>query len=370
MDKITENIIAIRQRDISRANEAFADFMSLTEKCLNDKVAGNRELYKDCGGRKMEEVALGALHEVAPQTPFRPEEIKLVSGARFPDIQAERYYGVEVKTTQRNSWKSVGSSIIESTRIEDISMIYMLFAKLGGDFAEFRCKPYEDCLDNVSLTHQPRYQIDMELDGRKKKTIFQKMKIDYHDFCQYEDKKKIAKVQEYIRSGHKKGTEMQWWIGGDDDSRSIPMTIRFLNDLGRKEKELYRARMFVIFPELFGTSPTKFKKASLWLCSRNSLLCSNVRDFFTAGGRVKSIGKKHFDTPVPRIAKRLYGSKDTVREMLRHPDDILMEDINEFWSLKVPSTDYETTWMTMMQTTFKQNPELSEISLEDLMENW
>ena len=144
MDKIAENIIAIRKRNISKANEVFADFMSLTEKCLNDKVKNNHKLYKDCGGTKMEAVALNALHEVAPQTPFRPEEIKLVSGAKFPDIQAEQYYGVEVKTTSSNSWKSVGSSIVESTRIEDVSMIYMLFAKLGGDFAEFRCKPYED----------------------------------------------------------------------------------------------------------------------------------------------------------------------------------------------------------------------------------
>lgn len=31
MDKVAENIIAIRKRDISKANEAFADFMSLTE---------------------------------------------------------------------------------------------------------------------------------------------------------------------------------------------------------------------------------------------------------------------------------------------------------------------------------------------------
>ena len=36
MDNVVENIIAIRKRDISKANEAFADFMSLTEKCLNE----------------------------------------------------------------------------------------------------------------------------------------------------------------------------------------------------------------------------------------------------------------------------------------------------------------------------------------------
>lgn len=182
MDNVVENIIAIRKRDISRANEAFSDFMSLTEKCLNDKVKLDHSLYKDCGGTKMEAVALNVLHEVSPQTPFRKEEIKLVSGAKFPDIQAEKYYGVEVKTTSTNTWKSIGSSIVESTRIEDVSMIYMLFGKLGGDYAEFRCKPYEECLDNISLTHQPRYQIDMELDKKKRENIFQKMKIDYDDF--------------------------------------------------------------------------------------------------------------------------------------------------------------------------------------------
>ena len=72
------------------------------------------------------------MHEVAPQTPFRPEEIKLVLGAKFPDIQAEQYYGVEVKTTASDTWKSVGSSIVESTRIEDVSMIYGSPVKVCG----------------------------------------------------------------------------------------------------------------------------------------------------------------------------------------------------------------------------------------------
>ncbi len=374
MDKITENIIAIRQRDISRANEAFASFMSLTEKCLNDKVAGDRELYKDCGGRKMEEVALGALHEVAPQTPFRPDEIKLVSGARFPDIQAERYYGVEVKTTKSNTWKSVGSSIVETTRIEDVAMIYMLFAKLGGDFAEFRCKPYEDCLDNISLTHQPRYQIDMELEEKNRENIFKKMQIDYNAFRVLDEAKKIQRVKQYFRSTAKEGKEMQWWIGTEESETSVPMTIRFLNDLPLEEKIGIRLRMFVLFPELFSLEgkdrQTKYKRASLWLCSRHSLICSNIRDFFTSGGKVKDIGSEHFEEAKPQILKRLYDGRAEVLALLHHPDEAIMEDIDEFWPLKVPSADYAATWMTMMQTTFKQNPELSEISLEDLMESW
>lgn len=238
------------------------------------------------------------MHEVAPQTPFRPEEIKLVSGAKFPDIQAEQYYGVEVKTTASDTWKSVGSSIVESTRIEDVSMIYMLFAKLGGDFAEFRCKPYEDCLDNISLTHQPRYQIDMELEEKKRENIFRKMKIDYNSFRILEEKEKIQKVRTYFRSTAKEGYEMPWWIGDEESEASVPMTIRFLNDLSLEEKKQITVRMFILFPELFSNQgKTKYKRAALWLCSRQALICSNIRDFFTAGGQVTEIGTYHSTMP-------------------------------------------------------------------------
>lgn len=371
MDNIAENIIAIRKRDICKANEAFADFMSLTEKCLNDRVKSDNQLYKDCVGTKMEAVALDALHEVAPQTPFRPEEIKLVSGAKFPDIQAEQYYGVEVKTTLSNTWKSVGSSIVESTRIEDVSMIYMLFAKLGGDFAEFRCKPYENCLDNISLTHQPRYQIDMELEEKQRKNIFQKMKIDYNSFRVLEEKKKIQRVRQYFRSTVKKNSEMPWWIDDEESENSVPMTIRFLNDLSFEEKKQITARMYVLFPELFSNNgKMKFKRAALWLCSRQALICSNIRDFFTAGGQVKKIGTQHFDYAIPQIIKRLYDSRDEVLALLNHPDKALIDDIGELWTIECNPIYYKTCWMNMMQKVFEDNRFLQNVKIEDIFEKW
>ena len=216
MDENSENIISVCNGNKEIADEAFVELMSLTEKCLNDKAKSNQDKYKNCGGKAMENEAAKAMIEVAPSTPFRNAKIEVVSGARFPDIQAGVYYGVEVKTTKGNKWKSVGSSIVESTRIKEVSMIYMLFGKLGGEFAEFRCKPYEDCLDNISLTHQPRYQIDMELEEKQQATIFQKMKTDYNAFRLYDEKEKIQKVRQYFRSTAKEGKEMSWWIGEED----------------------------------------------------------------------------------------------------------------------------------------------------------
>lgn len=371
MEKIEENIIAIRKRDITKANEAFANFMSLTEHCLNNKVMENHQLYKDCDGTKMEKVALKVLQEVAPQTPFRPNEIKLVSGAKFPDIQAEQYYGVEVKTTKSNSWKSIGSSIVESTRIEDVSMIYMLFGKLGGDYAEFRCKPYQECLDNISLTHQPRYQIDMELEERQKENIFQKMNIDYDTFHTLEEKTKIKKVRQYFHSIAKEGREMPWWIGDDESETSVPMTIRFLNDLNSEEKRQITVRMFILFPELFSNQgSTKYRQAALWLCSRKSLICSNIRDFFSAGGKVSDVGKQHFDIAVPQVIKRLYDIKEDILFLLDHPDEALTDDIGELWTLECAPKYYKTCWMSMVQNIFNKTPNLKSIIIQDLLENW
>ena len=371
MDNVVENIIAIRKRDISRANEAFSDFMSLTEKCLNDKVKLDHSLYKDCGGTKMEAVALNVLHEVSPQTPFRKEEIKLVSGAKFPDIQAEKYYGVEVKTTSTNTWKSIGSSIVESTRIEDVSMIYMLFGKLGGDYAEFRCKPYEECLDNISLTHQPRYQIDMELDKKKRENIFQKMKIDYDDFRVLGEREKIHKVRQFFRSSAKEGYEMPWWIGDEESETSVPMTIRFLNDTSLEEKHDILVRMFILFPEILSNqTQTKYMRAALWLCSRRALICSNIRDFFTSGGKVSKIGNCHFKTPVPQIISRLYDLKDDIVYLLNHPDEALIDDISELWAIDCNPIYYKANWVAMMQNMFNETADLKEIKLEELLEEW
>lgn len=309
-----------------------------------------------------------ALHEVAPQTPFRPEEIKLVSGAKFPDIQAEQYYGVEVKTTASDTWKSVGSSIVESTRIEDVSMIYMLFAKLGGDFAEFRCKPYEDCLDNISLTHQPRYQIDMELEEKKRENIFQKMKIDYNSFRILEEKEKIQKVRTYFRSTAKEGYEMPWWIGDEESEASVPMTIRFLNDLSLEEKKQITVRMFILFPELFsnqGKTSTSVLPCGSVAAKPSSAPTSVI---FYCGWTSNRNRNVSFDHTVPQILKRLYDSKDEVIALLSHPDKALADDINELWTLECNPIYYKTCWLNMMQNVFNTNSELKDIKIEDLLE--
>ena len=90
----------------------------------------------------------------------------------------------EVKTTKDNHWFSTGSSVAEGTRVSDVERIFMLFGKMCNPI-EFRCRPYQECLSEVVVTHSPRYLIDMELEEGE--TFFDKIQIPYDEFRKQDD---------------------------------------------------------------------------------------------------------------------------------------------------------------------------------------
>ena len=49
----------------------------------------------------------------------------------FPDIAIDQY-GIEVKFTTNDTWRSVANSVLESNRVNGIEKIYIVFGKMGG----------------------------------------------------------------------------------------------------------------------------------------------------------------------------------------------------------------------------------------------
>lgn len=141
--------------------QEFADLMRRTDILLNKEALSNPEYYKRRGGSPLEDDVKVALDECAKGTTFAGT-IEKISGQRFPDIVAAKFYGVEVKSTKEDHWTSTGSSILESSRVQDVERIYMTFGKLGGQ-VQFLSRPYEECLYDIKATHMPRYVIDMKL---------------------------------------------------------------------------------------------------------------------------------------------------------------------------------------------------------------
>lgn len=302
--------------------KAFALLLDATIAELNVRARQSAEAITLLAGKHIEPYIRDVLAEMALGTPFE-NSIQLIGGQRFPDIVVGGRYGVEVKTTTQNHWKTTGNSVLESTRVERLERIYMLFAKLA-DPVEFRCRPYEEVLSEVVVTHSPRYQIDMNLN--KKETIFDKINLSYDALRKKENP--IRPIIDYYKSQLKPGEDL-WWIDQESNNEASNIIITIWSNLSQQRKQEIRNQAMVFFPELFGNSPEKFSRLAIWLATRQAVVCPNVRDLFSAGGKggITISGSVYAD--VPRIfitlAENIAGVTDTIA---RTP----ASELSEYWS--------------------------------------
>ena len=133
--------------------EEFSLFLNNTNLFLNELAKNNNDYFLDKNAQKLEIEVFKALVKCSKNTIFE-NSIELVSSKYFPDIVINKYYGVEVKSSQKD-FKTLGGSILESTRKEDIERIFLVFGKLKTP-VEFKARAYEECLYDVAVTHYPR----------------------------------------------------------------------------------------------------------------------------------------------------------------------------------------------------------------------
>lgn len=305
-------IIAIRKNDANVAEGIFRNLMKETEDILNSRALKNnwRTTTKSLTSSSIEKEAVDAIKNACRKVKeFDADEVNLISGHKFPDIVAEKYYGVEVKSTTSDHWKSTGSSIVESTRVETVESIYVLFGKLGGRCVEFKCRPYSDVMYDIAVTHSPRYLIDMELS--KGNTIFDKIKCDYDSFRK--DPNSIKKVKNYYKRQARKG-QMPWWIDENEENPlTLPVNIRLWNTLGMDEREMLLAMFFILFPEVVNG---EYGNAVLWMVSAKGVVNPSFRDPFSAGGKVNPSTWEPMDGGVPQVWKKLFEHKSVIKDLL------------------------------------------------------
>lgn len=195
---------------------------------------------------------------------------------------AADFLGVEVKVTKKDDWTSVGNSVLESSRIPEVTKIYIFFGKLGG-VPDILFRDYESCLKDIAVTHYPRYQIDMKLESGQ--SIFDKMNTSYDDIK--DSKNPVKAIRAYYKQNLKEG-EGLWWINDDiDTTATTDPIIKKLSQLSAERQDKIKADLFVHFPEIFSTSTKKFERLPAYLAAAHSVLSPNLRDFFTAGGQVE-----------------------------------------------------------------------------------
>ena len=306
----------------------FAALMERTDVELNEIARQDTKHFVGHGGKALEQDIYDVLTDCAKGTDFEGS-IQLVSGAHFPDIVAHKYYGVEVKSTEKDAWTSIGSSILESTRIPDVERIYLTFGKLGGKTAEFKSRPYEEVMADISVTHYPRYRIDMRLE--KGKTIFDKMQIEYDALRKLDDP--VAPVSEYYASQLKPGEKL-WWARPDS-----PPIIRFWTNLDAEYKKELMVIGFILFPEVLNGEYNNF---SMWLVTEKGIINPNVRDTFSAGGKVDlkingSIMK------LPAVYSRLHKYREMFWDKI---DNIKHEVLENYWEEELYG-DRKEQWLNI-----------------------
>jgi uncharacterized CHY-type Zn-finger protein len=287
----------------------FNALMKRTDVFLNQDALARPEYYVTRGGNPLEDDVKAALDECAKGTAFE-NTIEKVSGQKFPDIVAAKFYGVEVKSTKENHWTSTGSSILESSRIADVERIFMTFGKLGGNPVEFLSRPYEECLYGIAVTHMPRYLIDMRL--RKGQTIFDKMGVPYDELRMMENP--VVPVSKYYRSQLKEG-ESLWWAG-DSADEAVSAKIRIWGKVPPEEKHRFTTYGCANYPEVFRGD---YDRYALWLTSQG-VVDPHIRDQFSAGGQEVMCLSSGERVKCPGVYRRVKEQMDYFLQLLSIKD--------------------------------------------------
>ena len=250
----------------------------------------------------------------------------------FPDVRANGY-GVEVKYTAQDTWVAVGNSIFEGMRDPAVEVVYVVYGKAGG-FPSARWAKYEDCIKHVRVSHAPRFVVDL---GDETTRLFDHLPVSYDEFAELSDDEKMAHIREYSRNRLADG-ERLWWL---EPSHSVPVAVRFYQHLEMDEKRMLRAEAALLCPQVCGNQRGRYLDAAHYALMHHGVVCTQVRDLFTAGSAAGAHGEG--DNPEgPYIIAALRNVEHLMRDAAeRLPDALFVE----YWGASCPPLDRVAHWL-------------------------
>src|SRR5690554_4966822 len=118
--------------------EAFEIILSRVTDQLNQRIANNGAFTDS---KQFENEVRLALTSMGLTVDYKPHPHV------FPDIPLGEF-GIEVKFTTNNTWRSIANSVFEGMRDTSVKHIYLIFGKMGG-VPEVRWGKYDDCVMHV-----------------------------------------------------------------------------------------------------------------------------------------------------------------------------------------------------------------------------
>lgn len=257
----------------------------------------------------------------------------------FPDIAMDEF-GVEVKFTLNDTWRSIANSVLETQRVEGVKYIYVVFGKMGG-VPEVRWGEYEESVVHVRTSHVPRFEVEIAADGEEKReSLFKQMGISYDDFRQLEMQKKMKYIRAYAKKIHPDGK--LWWIEDSNaEEHTLPIQARLYTNLTTEEKTRLRAEAALLCPNIVksGRDRNKYDNVVLYLLTYRGVLCHQARDLFSAGSVANP---KNDDEGGVYIARALKLLESDMKKAAMELDDVLFI---EYWGESCPPEKRIARWL-------------------------
>jgi hypothetical protein len=254
----------------------------------------------------------------------------------FPDIAAGEF-GIEVKFTTNDTWRSVANSVLETNRIHEVKKIYLVFGKMGGT-PEVKWGEYEKSVMHVRTSHVPRFEVELSAEH----SLFEKMGIPYDDFRNLPMEEKMRHIRAYARSRLKPGERM-WWLEDtpDDPGHTLPLQARLYTKLPMEEKTKLRAEAVLLCPQVVqsGRSRDKYDDAVLYLLTYHGVLCHQARDLFSAGSVANPDNDDEGGIYIERALKLI---EPQILEAAGRLEDALF---TEYWGESVPPEKRIKRWL-------------------------
>ncbi|MFH1542535.1 MAG: hypothetical protein ABIE84_05540, partial [bacterium] len=197
---------------------------------------------------------------------------------------------------------------------------------------------YEECLNNIVVTHFPRYTIDMNLPSGK--SIFDKMGLDYEELRI--SPHPVSHIRDYYRKQLSEGEEL-WWM--DNESSSDPV-IKNFNTLSREKQEQFIIDSMILFPEIFGSSGTKFSRPSAYLFTEFNAISSNMRDKFSAGGQA-TVEINGVPIKIPRILHKMLLKSKEIKEAI---NSINKDKLLHYWRVDEITSPALKQWKNILNS--------------------
>jgi len=253
----------------------------------------------------------------------------------FPDI-AIGEFGVEVKFTLNDTWRSVANSVLETNRVETVKIVYIVFGKMGGE-PNVKWGRYDQCVMHVRTSHVPRFEVELF----PERSLFDEMGISYDDFRTSAMEEKMRHIRTYARGRLKKGERLWWLEDNPEVDHTIPIQARLYTKLPIEEKTARRAEAALLCPQIVdsGRSRNKYDDAVLYILTYHGVLCHQARDLFSAGSVANPDNDDEGGVYIARALKLI--EKEMLAAAQRLEDALFVE----YWGVSVSPDDRIAYWL-------------------------